>query len=274
MTKKKFALIGKPISHSISPALHNFWFEKYKISAEYFLLEITENKIEGILDKIRKKEIQGINVTIPYKKTVVPFLDEIINDAEKTSSVNTIYLDDRNRLIGENTDVYGFEKTLIKEPEENLSGKDVLILGAGGVTPSIVYVLRKLKAENIFLSNRSVKKTEEIKKTFPFVNIISWEKKIEKIKEIDLLINATSLGTKNEEDFPHMFLNFKKSLIYYDLVYNPAQTKLMKHFIKNNIKVLNGLEMLIYQGQKAFNLWNKINPEVNDVLKEKIMRSV
>tara|TARA_B110000444_G_scaffold242092_1_gene259087 strand:- start:1683 stop:2507 length:825 start_codon:yes stop_codon:yes gene_type:complete len=274
MIEKKFALIGKPISHSISPALHNFWFKKYKIAAKYFLLEITEDKIEGIINKIRKKEIKGINVTIPYKKTVVPYLDEIINDAEKTSSVNTIYLDDRNRLIGENTDVYGFEKTLTNQLEKNLSGKDVLILGAGGVTSSIIYVLKKLKVKNIFISNRSVKKTEEIKKTFSFINIILWEQKTEKIKEIDLLINATSLGTKNELDFPQMFLNFKKNLIYYDLVYNPAQTKLMKHFIKNNIKVFNGLEMLIYQGQKAFNLWNKINPEVNDVLKKKIMRLV
>ena len=181
MIEKKFALIGKPISHSISPALHNFWFKKYKIAAKYFLLEITEDKIEGIINKIRKKEIKGINVTIPYKKTVVPYLDEIINDAEKTSSVNTIYLDDRNRLIGENTDVYGFEKTLTNQLEKNLSGKDVLILGAGGVTSSIIYVLKKLKVKNIFISNRSVKKTEEIKKTFSFINIILWEQKTEKI---------------------------------------------------------------------------------------------
>jgi shikimate dehydrogenase len=262
---KKFALLGKSLTHSISPTLHNHWYKKYKISAEYSLLETPEEKIQSVLKRIRNKELDGLNVTIPYKNVVIPFLDEVINDAEKTASVNTIYLNEKNKLVGENTDVFGLECALIEKLESS-KNQSALILGAGGVTPSIIYALQKANINKIFVSNRTLKKVEEIKKKFSFINIISWEKIDEKIKDVDLLINATSLGTKGGEEFSNVFSGFKKSLVYYDVVYNPLQTKLMKHFIDNNIKAFNGLEMLIYQAQKAFYLWNKVNPEVDEAL--------
>ena len=152
------------------------------------------------------------------------------------------------------------------EKLESSKNQSALILGAGGVTPSIIYALQKANINKIFVSNRTLKKVEEIKKKFSFINIISWEKIDEKIKDVDLLINATSLGTKGGEEFSNVFSGFKKSLVYYDVVYNPLQTKLMKHFIDNNIKAFNGLEMLIYQAQKAFYLWNKVNQEVDEAL--------
>ena len=158
-----------------------------------------------------------------------------------------------------------FIQKLIKKLESS-NKQSVLILGAGGVTPSIIYALQKANISKVFVCNRTLKKAEEIKKRFSFINIISWEKIDEKIKEMDLLINATSLGTKGGEEFSNLFLGFKKNLVYYDVVYNPLQTRLMKHFIDNNIKAFNGLEMLIYQAQKAFYLWNKVNPEVDVAL--------
>ncbi len=108
MTKKKFAIIGNPISHSLSPIMHNYWFNKYNINAEYELFNINENEIESVINKIKEKKIKGINVTLPYKKLVIPFLDKIIKDANETHSVNTIMLDENDNLIGDNTDVFGF----------------------------------------------------------------------------------------------------------------------------------------------------------------------
>ena len=114
MKKIKFAIIGNPISHSLSPIMHNYWFNKYKINAEYELLKIDDNEIKSVMDKIKNKEFKGVNVTLPYKKMVIPFLNRTINDANETHSVNTIMLDMDNSLIGENTDVFGFQAAYLK----------------------------------------------------------------------------------------------------------------------------------------------------------------
>ena len=100
MKKIKFAIIGSPISHSLSPTMHNYWFKKYNINAEYELLDIDKNEIQNVIDRIKNKEIKGINVTLPYKNSVIPFLTKTINDANETHSVNTIMLDEKNNLIG------------------------------------------------------------------------------------------------------------------------------------------------------------------------------
>ncbi len=114
MKKKKFAIIGNPISHSLSPIMHNYWFNKYNIDAEYVPLNIKEKEIKDVINQIKNKEIEGANVTLPFKKFVIPFLAKIINDANETHSVNTIMLDENDNLIGENTDVFGFQAAYLK----------------------------------------------------------------------------------------------------------------------------------------------------------------
>ena len=272
MTKKKFGIIGNPLSHSLSPVLHNFWYEKYKLSANYSLIEIGLNEIEEVIKKIRNKELQGINVTIPYKQAVIPFLDLIISDAKETISVNTISLNERDQVVGNNTDVYGFEQGFInKLRDQNLEKNKVLILGAGGVTPSVIYALLKKGIKQIFLANRTIKKCEDIKKKFPYIEIIIWEKIEAAAEKMDIIINTTSLGLKNGIDFKEEFKVIKKNLIYFDVIYNPEETTMIKKFKKRNIETYNGLEMFIYQGQKSFFLWNKINPELDKELKQNIM---
>jgi shikimate dehydrogenase len=271
MTEKRFGIIGKPLSHSLSPLLHNFWFKKYNIKATYSLIETEFGQIDKVINKIKKKELQGINVTTPYKQEVIPYLDLVINDAEQTSSVNTIYLSSDNKIVGENTDVYGFDCSFIKKLEDkDLLGKKILILGAGGVTPSIIYALVKKKIKKISISNRTVEKAKIIKKKFPFIEIILWENIISKSQEVDVIINATSLGMKNGNSFDQVIKKFKKELLYYDVVYNPLETIMLKNFKEKKIKTFNGLDMFLYQGQKSFYLWNGINPEVDDDLKKTI----
>jgi shikimate dehydrogenase len=275
MIEKQYGIIGKPLSHSLSPALHNFWFKKNNLKANYSLIEIEKNQIKDVIYKIRKKELHGINVTVPYKQDVIPHLDLIINDAEKTSSVNTIYLNDKNQIVGENTDVYGFEQSFInKLSDESLIKKKFLILGAGGVTPSLIYALERKKIKKIFISNRTLHKAENIKKKFSFIEIILWEKILQKFEEMDVIINATSLGMKNSNDFEMVIKKFKSSLIYYDVIYNPLQTKMLKNFKENKIKTFNGLDMFLFQGQKSFSLWNKITPGIDEEIKKEMILSL
>ena len=112
--KKRFAIIGNPISHSLSPVLHNYWYKKYKIDADYSLMNIEESDLKSVAEKIRNKELDGINITLPYKQKIIPYLDQLINDAKLTNSVNTVFLDNSNVLIGENTDCYGLQVCLFK----------------------------------------------------------------------------------------------------------------------------------------------------------------
>ena len=267
MTDKKFGIIGKPLSHSLSPILHNFWYKKYKISANYSLIEIELKEIEQIIKKIRSRELQGINVTVPYKQAVIPFLDLLAGDAKKTQSVNTISLNDEGKIVGNNTDVYGLEQGFInKINNQNLQKNKVLILGAGGVTPSIIYALERKKVKKVFISNRTLKKAEEIKQKFRFIEIIEWKDIENETGNMDIIINSTSLGLKGGANFEQGFNRIKPSLIYYDVIYNPNETTMIKMFKKKGIKTFNGLEMFIYQGQKSFLLWNEIKPESNEKL--------
>ena len=164
MKKTKFAIIGNPISHSLSPIMHNYWFKKYKINAEYELLEIDKSEIQNVINKIKSKEIKGINVTLPYKNFIIPFLTKTINDANETHSVNTVMLDNNNNLIGENTDVFGFQAAYLKSIPNQANKKKVLILGAGGVAPSIILALLKSNISDISLSNRTFEKSLFLKK--------------------------------------------------------------------------------------------------------------
>lgn len=275
MTEKQYGIIGNPLSHSLSPILHNFWLRKNNLKANYSLIEIKKNEIKNIIENIKTKKLHGINVTVPYKQEVIPYLDLIINDAEETSSVNTIYLNGENKIVGENTDVYGFEQSFInKLNQDDLIEKSFLILGAGGVAPSLVYALQKKKIKKIFISNRTLQKAENIKKKFPGIEIILWESISQKSKEMDVIINATSLGMKNSLDFKTLIEKYKPEMVYYDVIYNPLETKMIKRFKVNNIKTHNGLEMFLFQGQKSFSLWNNITPTIDEEIKKKIISNL
>ena len=139
---KKFGIIGNPIKHSLSPVLHNYWFQKYGINASYSIIEIEDSKLSDIVRKIRDKNLSGINITLPFKQKIVPYIDILINDAEATSSVNTLYLNQNEMVVGENTDVFGLQAAYLKEVDD-ISNKKALVIGAGGVSPSVILSLQK-----------------------------------------------------------------------------------------------------------------------------------
>ncbi len=263
---KKFGIIGNPIKHSLSPVLHNYWFEKYSIDASYSLINIKETELPEIVKKIKDKTLDGINITLPYKQKIVPFLDVLVNDAEITSSVNTLYLSD-GTIIGENTDVFGLQAAYLKGVDR-ASTKKALVIGAGGVSPSVILSLQKSGVKQISVVNRTMEKCFFLKKKFKSLNIIEWKNLQHEINNYEIIINATSLGLKNGEDFNFNFESNKEDLIYIDTIYNPIETKTLKNLKEKGKKVFNGLEMFIYQGQKAFYLWNKINPEIDQKLIE------
>tara|TARA_B100000902_G_scaffold395622_1_gene454615 strand:- start:902 stop:1723 length:822 start_codon:yes stop_codon:yes gene_type:complete len=265
--KNFFGIIGNPIKHSLSPVLHKYWFKKYGIDADYTVIEATDKELPEIVQKIKNGEYSGINVTLPFKQKIINHIDKVVNDAELTGSVNTVFLNNDKIVIGENTDVYGLQAAYLKEIENNFY-KKALVIGAGGVSPSVILSVKKSGIKNISISNRTSEKCIFLKKKFNFLNIIPWTELESQIKNFDIIINATSLGLKNGDDFNFNFSNTKNEVIYIDTIYNPLETKTFKNLREEGRKVFNGLDMFIYQGQKSFYLWNKINPEIDDELIE------
>ena len=150
---KKFLVIGDPIEHSLSPKLHNYWFKQNNIDATYDKIKLEVHEIKNFIQEIKEQKIAGCNVTVPFKKTVIPFLDRLSPEAEQTQSVNTITYDNGD-LVGHNTDIAGFDSA-IKKLDFSLKGKKVMILGAGGVVPSIIFALQKMNVQEITISNRT-----------------------------------------------------------------------------------------------------------------------
>ena len=257
---KKYLVIGNPIEHSLSPKLHNYWFKKNNINASYDKKKIEKSEIQEIVSEIKDNKLDGLNVTVPFKSDVIPFLDELSEESKITQSVNTIYMHDK-KLIGHNTDIKGFEQSL-KETQFELKNKSIFILGAGGVVPSIIYALEKLKVLKIIISNRTKQKAENLKKIFSKINIVDWGDR----PEFDMIINATSLGLSNEDNLGLNFKNINKEKLFYDVIYNPKETNFLRTGKKLGCKVSNGKMMFIYQALEAFKLWHKVQPEINEDL--------
>ena len=253
---KKYFVIGNPINHSLSPKLHNHWFKENKIDAVYEKIKIDENDLKNIIVKCKEKKINGINVTVPFKKKVIPYLDDLSVEAEQTQSVNTIVFKEGG-LIGHNTDIVGFEKG-IKALNFNMKDKKILILGAGGVVPSIVFALKKMNVLEITISNRTKQRAENLKNLFKNLKVLEWGN----LSDFDVVINATSLGLNNEK----INLNFSragKNKLFYDVIYNPVETNFLKEGKELGNKTENGSKMFMYQASEAFKLWHGIEPEVN-----------
>ena len=253
---KKYFVIGNPISHSLSPKLQNYWLKQNNINAVYNKIKLEENEIKRIIQDIKKQKIAGCNVTVPYKKKVIPFLDRLSNQAEQTQSVNTIIFEKGN-LIGHNTDIIGFDKA-IKSLNFNMKGKKILILGAGGVVPSIIFAIKEMGVSEITISNRSKQKAEDLKILFKNLNILEWGN----LTNFDVVINATSLGLNNEK-INLDFSKVGKKKLFYDVIYNPVETNFLKEGKQLGNITENGATMFIYQALEAFRLWHGIEPEVN-----------
>ena len=255
---KKFLVIGNPIQHSLSPKLHNFWFKKNNINAVYDKKEINEKDIKSIISEIKNEKINGINVTVPFKKIVIPFLDNLSPEANESQSVNTIYFQN-GKLIGHNTDISGFELG-IKYSKYDVKNKKVFILGAGGVVSSIITALKRMGASELIISNRTKSKAEDLKNTFKELEIVDWGE----TPNFDMIINATTIGLKNEDGIKLDYSKIEPNKFFYDVIYNPKETIFLKRAKLFGNKAENGKMMFIYQAHQSFTIWHKLMPDIDE----------
>lgn len=256
---KIYGIIGYPVKHSFSPAMHNAAFSALKINAEYKLFELRPQELEGFIKSLPGNNIYGLNVTIPYKEKVVPFLDKISSESRLIGAVNTIKVSGA-KLEGLNTDGAGFLKHLSEDLRFDPQGKNIAIIGAGGAAKAISVYLSKAGVRKISLYDLDEAKLNtlisNLRENFDNIDFNSaGSMEALGIQNADLLINATPTGMKESdpcivsEDFIH------KGLLVYDLIYNPQETKLLKAAKQKGARVSNGLGMLLCQGMLSFEIW-------------------
>ncbi len=255
---KKYLVIGNPISHSLSPELHNHWIDQSGLDAIYEKKKLDDNDLENLILDIRKGNINGVNVTVPFKNAIIPYLDDLTNESKKTHSVNTIHLKNK-KVIGHNTDIEGFENA-IQNINFDFKKKKIFILGAGGVVPSIIYASIKMGSSEIMISNRTKRKADEVKNIFNNIKLVNWGQ----IPDFDVIINATSLGLNQDDKINLDFTKVGKNKLFYDVIYNPSETNFLSIGKKLGNKYENGKLMFIYQAFSAFKLWHGIEPSIND----------
>ena len=262
-------VIGKPVKHSLSPLIHNYWIKKYQLGLEYKKMEVEKDLLASLVEKIRKGKITGLNITLPYKKDIIPYIDEISHTAKDIGAINTVFLR-RKKVYGENTDGVGFTRALEKKTKFNFSNKSIFVLGAGGASYGIISNLIKKKVRKIYVANRTLHKTKQLINFFQNKNknlnfeFVDW-KNLVPTSDVDLIINTTSLGMNENESLEIDTYNLREKVIFVDIVYNPKETELLKLFKKQGFICMNGLSMLIEQAAVSFELWFNISLNNKDI---------
>lgn len=248
--KNKYALIGKKLGHSYSPMIHKMIFERFGIDGEYSLLEVEQNNLAEVVKKLRGEELLGINITIPYKTDIIEYLDEISEEAKQIGAVNTV-ISIGGRLIGYNTDYYGF-KMIISKLKLEVKNKKNFICGGGGSARAVVKCLEDLGGKN-YLVTRDIEKAKINFKNFKNVKIISYNE-LRTISEKNLIVNCTPCGMHPNIECSILDIEEKKEYqAGIDLIYNPQKTKFLEKFEIGE----NGLLMLVGQAIKAEEIWQE-----------------
>ena len=256
---KIYGLIGHPVSHSLSPLMHNAAFSHLKINAEYKLFPLKEQELEAFLTGLSGNNIFGLNVTVPYKEKVLSYLDNISYEAKLIAAVNTIKVVS-GKLEGFNTDGSGFLKHLTEDLGFNPEGRKIAVIGAGGASRAVTVYLSKAISKAISIydvdKGRLSALVSYLKANFKQTEIrAALSIKELDIDSCDLLINATPIGMKDSDPCLVDVQAIRKGMLVYDLIYNPRETKLLGLARDKGARLSNGLGMLLYQGMIAFEIW-------------------
>lgn len=257
-------LYGLPTSHSISPAMHTQAFQALGIDGVYLAFDIAERDLATSIQAIRTFQMIGVNVTMPYKRQVISYLDELSEAARISGAVNTI-VRKQDRLIGHNTDGIGFMRSLV-DIEVNPVGKEITILGSGGAATAIIVQAALDGVKKIHVFNRMKPSFEELRGKLDEIaqqtgcvielyELADYHRLAQSLTESCLLINATNLGMKPEDPLLFPVTLLPEHLAVVDLIYNPRCTKLLEAAKAKGLRYANGLGMLLYQGAAAFELW-------------------
>jgi shikimate dehydrogenase len=281
--KQRLAVIGDPIAHSLSPALQNFLIAHFNLPFVYEAVHVAAADLPRFVARLRNGEFAGVNVTLPHKQSLIPFLDELLAPADRIAAVNTVCVAN-GKLLGHNTDAVGFQRSLDRA-QINVREERVLLLGAGGAAKAVVFALLAAGARVIHLCNRHAERAEQLRAGLlpeerARVQLAAWEERerVLAAEAVALVINATSVGMAAGSSLsPLPARAWRNASAAVDLIYNPAETLFLRQARAAGATVLNGLPMLIYQGAAALELWSGRKLEIDGIygrLEERLMSRV
>ena len=260
----RVGIIGYPLGHSVSPALHQAAFDHYGLDARFLVWETPPDQLIRMVEQLRSSDTLGASVTVPHKQAVIPLLDTITNSARAVGAVNGI-VNQKGKLTGHNVDTIGFSRSLKEYGGFDPYGKRVLLLGAGGAARAVAHTLVELGVGSITVANRGLRRAQEL------VGELGIGSDLQAVtldnvagisnKEWDLIVNSTTLGMRygsGETLSPLPAEVIPRNALVYDLVYNPPETPLIREAKKVNARTIGGLSMLVYQGAEIFQLWTGI----------------
>jgi len=270
-TVKTYCIIGDPVDHSLSPAMHNAAFKALNLNCTYIAFRVAENELEAAIQSLRKTNIAGFNVTMPHKVAVMKFLDELDETCLKINAVNTVNKED-GKFKGYNTDMDGFIQPL-KRRKINLAGKTALLMGAGGAARAVLTALADERIGKVIIANRNMARARDVaehaKKLGLNCELIGLDDAPKLASKADLIVNATPMGMAREPSIIKP-ADIRKDGIVYDLVYRPMETGLIQSAKEAGATIVYGYEMLIEQGAKSFEIWKKMEAP-RDVMKKTLV---
>ena len=266
-------VIGDPILHSKSPILHRFWLNQNNINGHYIPLKVSKIDLELVLKTLPKMGFSGVNVTVPHKESVLKIANEITQSASQIGSANTLTFLPCGGFKADNTDGYGFLKNLEEnEPTWDSSNAKVLIIGAGGASRAVISALLNLGVSKIVITNRTYERANELKEYFDRkIDVIKWNEKEQFLREINTLINTTTLGMLGYTNLDLSLSSINKGTIVLDLVYNPIKTTLLQNAKKQGCKIIDGLGMLLHQATPGFKEWFGVEPKITNEIRKRIL---
>lgn len=273
MVYKKAAVIGYPVSHSLSPKIHQFWLRQNNIDGEYGLLEINPERFEETLKGLKAQHYVGVNVTVPFKERAFHAMDHVEEVAKIMGAVNTVVVKPDGMLWGTNTDGFGFIRNLHAEmPGKKI--KRATVLGAGGAARAVVYGLLQEGATEVMITNRTKDRAEALHEIFGSkITVVEWDKKEQALEHIDLLVNTTVLGMEKQPSLEIDLKHLPTEAIVVDIVYKPLITPLLREAKRRGNKTVDGLGMLLYQAVRGFELFFGATPTVTSQLRAEILSS-
>ncbi|OUR80476.1 shikimate dehydrogenase [Alphaproteobacteria bacterium 46_93_T64] len=280
--KLNAGVMGSPISHSLSPRLHGYWIKKYGLDASYLAREVKPEILEQTLKDLPRlcleqgERFRGTNLTIPLKEKALEIVDILEPSAEKIGAVNTVIVAEDGKLIGRNTDGIGFRDNLAEKVDvASFKGATALVLGAGGAAKAIVYALQEMGFSKILITNRTEARAQELANhSGGATNSIKWSEKETYLRDVDLLVNTTSLGMAGQPSLEISLEGLKTRAVVTDIVYVPLKTDLLLEAEKGGHVAVDGLGMLLHQAKAGFEAWFGVKVEVNADLRAYVLEGL
>jgi shikimate dehydrogenase len=274
--KAKIAgIFGWPIAHSRSPRLHGFWLDRHGIDGTYIPLAVAPENFATAFRALPALGFRGVNVTVPHKEAALAQCDAVDAQARRIGAVNTVVVDKSGRLIGSNTDAFGFIENVRRSAKWDAVSGPAVVLGAGGAARAIVVALMDAGAPGLRIANRTRSRADALAAELGGgIEVVDWERRADALADAALLVNTTTLGMQGHEPLALDLSHLPDDAVVTDIVYTPLQTPLLRAAASRGNQIVDGLGMLLYQAQPGFEKWFGVRPDVDEALRRFVLEDL